>query len=449
MPRRSTALTLPAEALRVTRLIRSIAAGMALLVVVLVPLGYFIVAYRYEVNRLSSEAEHQVEHISEVLVSGDAPSRTSLPVMTEALSTGSNRESGDQYRLIDDEGTVVAAVGATLGSPVLVQRALIFADGKPVAILEAETSLRPLLLHTVAAALPGVLLALAILTVVWTVPSRIVRHAFERLADNERELRAARDNAEAGNRAKSEFLATMSHELRTPLNAIIGFAELMNRRMFGALGHHQYEEYTRIIVESGTHLLSMVNDILDLTKADVGMLDVLDESVDLSGIIGQASKMVEPQAIAAGIDLQCCVSEGCPGLRGDARRLKQVVLNLLSNAMKFTERGGQVEVSLAGAVEVGLKLTVRDTGIGIAERDIPRALSVFQQVDSSLGRKYEGSGLGLPLAKRLIEAHGGTMTLESRVGEGTCVTAHFPADRLCAGSLEGVTEPISVATVAG
>lgn len=234
--------------------------------------------------------------------------------------------------------------------------------------------------------------------------------------------------ADAANLSKSRFLAAMSHELRTPLNAVIGFAELMAREAFGPLGAPRYKEYASDIRGSGVHLLALINDILDLSRIDAGEAALEEDELDLRLIISQALRMVAHQADVAGIRLSSEIPAALPRLYADRRRIKQVLINLLSNAVKFTPRG-QVTVR-ACAITDGLAITIIDTGIGIAAKDIPRALERFGQVDSALSRKYEGTGLGLPLARQLVELHGGTLTLESEPGKGTRVTVTFPRARL-------------------
>jgi len=423
---------LSVQAFRLTRLVRTIATSVALMVAVLVPSSYFFIAYRYEVSHLLIEARMQSTHISEYLTEDGTPLRAEAKKISKLLWSSGNPDGDRQYRIRDETGQLIIKAGQPLSSPTIMRAALLLADRTPLGILELEISLRPLLIRTLVATALGFAMASLIRVTVWTGPIRIVRNAFERLAESERELKVARERAEAGNRAKSEFLAVMSHELRTPLNAIIGFAEMMHRRMHGPMGNKRYEDYAETIVESGSHLLSMVNDVLDLSKAEAGELELSKEIVDLQDLMEQAVRMLDPQAVAGRIVVSSHVSPSCPYLNGDSRRILQIALNLLSNAVKFTEPGGQVKLE-AGEDEIGgICLRVSDTGIGLAEADIPRALSLFQQVDAGHARKYDGTGLGLPLTKRLIEAHGGSMILESRYGEGTIVTARFPPHRTLA-----------------
>jgi signal transduction histidine kinase len=243
------------------------------------------------------------------------------------------------------------------------------------------------------------------------------------------DLTAALDAAEAASKSKSVFLASMSHELRTPLNAVLGFSETMQMETFGPLGSDRYKEYLGHIRDSGTHLLSLINDVLDLSRLDAVQTELCEEVFDLPELIAEALRMVMDQAQQAELALSTDIGYGLPGLKADKRRIKQVLINLLSNALKFTPAGGRVQVS-ARLTDTGLALAVADNGIGIAPEDISTALERFGQVDSRLERKYEGSGLGLPLSKQLAELHGGELVLESAAGAGTTVTVHLPRERL-------------------
>jgi len=222
----------------------------------------------------------------------------------------------------------------------------------------------------------------------------------------------------------------MSHELRTPLNAIIGFSEMLASETFGPLGDRRYPDYAKNICDSGRHLLDLINDILDFSKLDAGRLELHEQTFDLHEVIEGALQMMQGEAARTGIRIiHKTPGQELPYLHADQRRVRQVLLNLLSNAVKFTPAGGTVEVTVFHrGSEVGI--AVADTGIGIAAEDIPRALERFGQVDSSLSRKYEGTGLGLPLSKRLMELHDGRLELDSVVGAGTTVTILFPPKRL-------------------
>jgi len=242
-------------------------------------------------------------------------------------------------------------------------------------------------------------------------------------------LRMALEAAATSSQAKSQFLATMSHELRTPLNAILGFSELIKAQALGPVGNPRYLEYAADIHESGSHLLSLINDVLDFTKADAGRLELHEEELDAGELLRDCLRLVALDAREAGIEITTNLPPAAPAMLADRRRLKQIALNLLSNAMKFTPSGGKIHVALAFDRD-GAAMTFADTGIGISAEEIPVALEAFGQVDNSLSRKHDGTGLGLPLCRHLAEAHGGRLTIESALGQGTTVTVQLPAHRL-------------------
>ena len=248
--------------------------------------------------------------------------------------------------------------------------------------------------------------------------------------DREEILRAAKELAEQGSRSKSEFLANMSHELRTPLNAIIGFSEIMQSETLGPVGNPRYLEYLNDIMESSHHLLGVINDILDVARAETGRLEIIEESVDIMSEIRLTERLFAEQVAEAGVVLGIDVPDVLPRVLADRRKIRQVLLNLVSNAIKFTPPGGEVAISAKLEREGGMTLVVADTGIGIAKEDIARALTPFGQVESSLARRYEGTGLGLPLTQALVERHGGQMVLESEPGKGTRVYVRLPRERV-------------------
>jgi len=242
-------------------------------------------------------------------------------------------------------------------------------------------------------------------------------------------LSAARTHAELTNRTASDLLSGMSHELRTPLNAIIGFSDIVRTEMFGPIGSDRYREYLQDIHESGRHLLGLINSLLDVARVDAGKIEMADQNVDVAALVRDCISEVSNQADGRQVTLTADVTDGLPPLRADQRMLAQVLLNLLSNAIKFTAPGGQVRVAAWCRPNTGCVLQVSDTGKGIALKDIPLVLAPFGQVPDSAGR-YQGTGLGLPLSKALIELHSGSLDLQSELDIGTTVTVRLPAERV-------------------
>lgn len=246
----------------------------------------------------------------------------------------------------------------------------------------------------------------------------------------EADAHAARDEAELANRAKSNFLANMSHELRTPLNAINGFSEMIFAEALGPLGNVEYQKYASYIREAGIHLLQLINDLLDISKIESGSVVLVEEAIDVAALMRSCVAMIRERADAADVNIYVDIDEELlPLLRGDPTRIKQIILNLMSNAVKFTPAGGTVTIRAWYHVDRGFVLQVADTGIGIAAHNIPKALARFEQIESTLDRTYEGTGLGLPLTKSLVEQHGGSLDLHSEIDVGTVVTVSLPVSR--------------------
>ncbi len=275
-----------------------------------------------------------------------------------------------------------------------------------------------------------------------------LRAANRELKARESELRLAKETAEIASRSKSEFLANMSHELRTPLNAIMGFAEILATEIFGSLGDPRYREYAADIHESGGHLLTLISDILDLSKIEAGKFELAEQSVEVVDLIETVVRIVGGRAVSAGLSLRTEVEEGLPPLRADLRACKQILINLLSNAVKFSHQGDTVTVSAGLLPDGQLRLSVRDTGIGIPDAALSRVMAPFEQVDSSLVRRRQGTGLGLPIVNALVDLHGGTFTLDSIVGIGTTASVTLPAWRTLPTITPEEEPPASIGDVA-
>ncbi len=268
---------------------------------------------------------------------------------------------------------------------------------------------------------------------------------FTEVKAREERLKEASEQAQAANKAKTTFLANMSHELRTPLNAIIGFSEILNGQFFGAIGNEKYIEYSGNILNSGKHLLEIINSVLDLAKSESSKLLLDPAEVDLNDIIESCADMMRDQCGKAQLDFRVVVPPTPLVIMAEAAKLRQIFLNLLSNAVKFTDPGGRIDLAVRTLANGGAQIRVTDTGIGMSESEIQIALEPFAQVDTRLARRYEGAGLGLPLTKALVELHGGTLSIESVPGVGTIVIVRLPKDRRAsegpAAAKEGIPVP--------
>jgi len=276
-------------------------------------------------------------------------------------------------------------------------------------------------------AIGGLTAIFAIIFIYMYVLSLRYEREFTKQYEVNSELEEEKATAEEENQSKSQFLANISHELRTPLNAIIGFSEIIKDEVMGPLNNQQYKEYITDIYLSGTHLLSLINDILDYSKADANKLNIEEEEVDVTKIMKNSLRLVSPRADESGVTLIGEIPKEHIILKTDGKRLKQILLNLFSNAVKFTPSGGTVTLyAWYDISDNRFIVEVKDTGVGIAPKDISKVMATFGQVENQLSRKYEGTGLGLPLTKKLVELMGGTLEIESELNVGTCVTISLP-----------------------
>lgn len=248
----------------------------------------------------------------------------------------------------------------------------------------------------------------------------------------EDELRLAIAASDAANKAKSMFLANMSHELRTPLNAIIGFSDVIKSEMFGPVGMQKYADYAKDINSSGQHLLGLINELLDISRIEAGKLELDNAEMDLHVAIGDCVRLVSNQAKAKQIMLSSNITAGELQMLGDITRIRQIFINLLNNGIKFTPENGKISIIGGKSSDGGISISVSDTGIGISPAHLPKVLEAFGQVRNSMVRAHEGAGLGLPLAKMLVEQHDGQLSIGSELGKGTTITVTFPAARVIA-----------------
>ena len=304
--------------------------------------------------------------------------------------------------------------------------------GKTVGIVEHYCDITEMFASrfTRPSSLAAMLLIALVLTVVFAFQLWMVRRTeirIDRQYRHNNALERGIERAEAANKAKTEFLANMSHELRTPLNAIIGFSELIHTEKMGPVGSPRYREYAQDINSSGQHLLHVINEILDISKVESGAMVTRMQEIDIVATVGQVLHIVRNGGAADGIRLVMSHPDHMPAFISDDAKVQQVLLNILSNSVKFTPEGGEVHVDLAVSSDTKwLDISVTDTGIGIREEDVPTALSPFGQIDSPMARQHQGTGLGLPLSVRLTELLGGRFSLESRPQAGTTVSIRLP-----------------------
>lgn len=337
-----------------------------------------------------------------------------LGLRVEAVLAGARRDAANDVQPVQQRSTAKRLDGKMLEIEIRAGRVRWDGVDATMMILREEPDSRAALRH----------LREQVQLLAMTMESSSTRHL-----EITRELHHAKEVADLANRSKSEFLANMSHELRTPLNAIMGFSEIIKNELFGQIPVPQYVEYARDIHVSGSHLLDIINDILDLSKIEAGRFELNEEEVNVNEILEAVHNLIKGRLEEKEQVISFQIAPDFPKIRADKRALKQVLLNLLSNSVKFTDRSGRIAVT-ARLTDGVAEIVVTDNGIGIAPEDMEKVLKPFEQVDSALARDHQGTGLGLPLVKAMIEMHGGQLFLDSVIGKGTTVKVVFPRERL-------------------
>jgi len=429
------------ELSKLDSVLRKLALTLGLVAGLAVPAGFGIADYAGQTNLLEHEAEDAAERVERYAYASGETWHYSRERLADMIGFSRHDDRLSFRSLEDQNGQVLLTLGAAIEWPSLTARAQIVVGDERAGQVTLTTSARPFLARLAGFVLAGLALGVMVFGAVHYFPSRALRRVLKDLIDTQNDLRAQvgktskalalaeieQHRAEQASRAKSEFLASMSHELRTPLNAIIGFSDLMASNLHGPL-NAEYDDYAKHINQSGQNLLRIINDILDIAKIDAGQLQPDIEQLDAASIVESCVGLLRPQAENTKLELyfQRPVRMDCR-VTADPRRMKQALLHLLSNAVKFTPPEGEISIMMAARKPGMIDVIIQDTGIGMTDQQIAMAFQPFSQVDGSLARKYEGTGLGLVLAKRLTELQGGELILESVHGVGTKVTLRMPA----------------------
>jgi signal transduction histidine kinase len=437
-----------------------VAAGLMTFVVIIIPLGNFYIHYEDAMARLEIEVEINARLVRGIISRNPEMWEFQRLRIEEYLTQRPGRGEKEIRRVLNNQNEVVAESADELETPLMMYAKMLTDAGIVVGKLEIYRSVRPLLVKTGLVALFMTPLGFGMYLLIRHLPIRAIHQAEQALRRSEddlrrssdllevkvqkrtRELAVAKEAAESSSRTKSEFLANMSHELRTPLNHIIGFTELVANKQCGGLNPEQ-EEYLNDVLDSSRHLLSLINDILDLSKVEAGKLELQLSQVPPRILFNNGLAMFKEKALKRRIKLSADINGIPETIPADERKLKQIIYNLLANAVKFTPDGGRVCLGarklMSSEMEVGsrerqriytelrtqhselkgefIEISVQDTGIGIKEKDLERIFTPFEQGDNSASRHYQGTGLGLSLTRRLVELHGGKIWAESE-GEG-------------------------------
>jgi signal transduction histidine kinase len=434
--------------------------GCGILATVALPTGLSYFAHHDETERLTLVSELLADRLIKYIYAHHDTWRFQELRLIQQM-TPPNAAVDARIELIDLSGASIAAAGPAIRGMTLTQRTALESRGQMVATLSVSTSLWPLAVRAVWATVGGIGLGLLVHLIARLLLMRVISQAIERLQDANRRMRdyasetetayrelarnheklaetarklteaykeaaEARRQANAANRAKSEFLANMSHELRTPLNAIIGFSSIIKDLHMGQDAHDRYRAYGEDIHASGQHLLAIINDILDLAKVDAGRMQVHMEQIDLRSAAKWVKQVMTALAEKRDVHLRTAVHDNLPPIWSDRSKLRQILLNLTSNAIKFTPGGGEVSISVARAGTDCVEFVVKDTGVGMNPDDIAVALAPFGQLRDPLLGDQQGTGLGLPLTLKLAELLGGSLAIESAPNVGTTIRVALP-----------------------
>lgn len=439
---------------KMRRKLRRLSMIVGILISVFIPAGYLLASLVHADAMLSELSDHASERIAQYAYTQGPTWEYAPERLASILHPRAHRHAWIMHTIVNADGLEIVRQGDVSG-PLWRVTTPILVGGVRVGDLETTVSLIPTLWQGLLAVLIGAGLGGTVYLVVHLLPMRsldralaelqtalVAKHqlaaetagayqeleaSYRALEETKHDLENARNRAKAADRSKSAFLASMSHELRTPLNAIIGFSEMISSEIFGPLGHAKYREYASDIRDSGQHLVDLVGDVLDLSKIEVGKLNLSLGPVEIPHVLAECIRVMRGRAEESAIKLRIEeVPTELPIIVADELRLKQILLNLLSNSWKFTPEGGSITVAADAAVRGFVRIRVTDTGIGMDRKDLRRVMNPFEQAEGQNYAKMEGSGLGLPLARALARQHGGDLVLESILGKGTTATVTLP-----------------------
>ncbi len=442
------------QARRLRRWIIAVVASLVLIIAIAVPLVHFLIEESDLHRNLQIHVRWTAETLSHAISRSPNLWQYQVMRMEDELEDVTAALPSLYRRILAADGSPIVTSGEVPEWPAVTESAELRDGLRQVGTVVSSASLRPLLSETALIALIGGAVAALVFVVLRYHAVYLLDRAVAALSATQENLRGrlvdlethrraledqrqvlaeamadvseARDQAEAANRAKSEFLASMSHELRTPLNAILGFSEIIQEEILGPIKPVKYVEYAKDIHDSGQHLLDLINDLLDLSKIEAGKMTIEPVPLDVRGLIARVVRLFMPAAERLGLTILAEPAQGVPALWADERAARQILLNLLSNAVKFTPRGGRIVVSACEVEGDAVEIAVKDSGIGIPASQIERLMRPFEQLDNAYQKSEGGTGLGLSLVAGLAALHGGTVRVESREGEGTTVAVRLP-----------------------